>query len=139
MRHELDRRPAPDARRPRREYQAARPILRAAGAASGALGASVAGQSDIAIGLLVLTALALAGDLAAAILRDQTFRTLAGQGKPDPQVLRELSIREAIRTGQLSSEDAATVLVGDPPAGQSQKPLRTLRRPLQVTAVTRAA
>jgi hypothetical protein len=76
----------------------------------------VAGRSDIAIGLLALTALALAGDHAAAMLRDRPFRKIAGKEKPDPEVLRELNIREAIRSGQLSSEDAASVLARTLPA-----------------------
>jgi hypothetical protein len=36
--------------------------------------------------------------------------SIASKDKPDPGVLRELNIREAIRSGQLLSEDAASVL-----------------------------
>lgn len=105
--------PAPPAGQPLRRQHAARHILRvigAAGGAVGAAGASAAGRSDIAIGLLALTVLAFAGDLAAAMLRDRAFRKIASKDKPDLEVLRELNIREAIRSGQLSSEDAASVL-----------------------------
>lgn len=113
MRHPPAHCSAPPVGRPWRRQQAARHIPRvigAAGGAVGAAGASAAGRSDIAIGLLALTALALAGDLAAAMLRDRAFRKIASKDKPDPEVLRELNIREAIRSGQLSSEDAASVL-----------------------------
>jgi hypothetical protein len=89
------------------------------------LGASAAGQGNIAIGLLTLTTLALVGHLAAAMLRDQTFRKIASERKPDPRVLRELNIREAIRSGQLSSEDAASVLIRNLPVEQLQQPIRT--------------
>jgi hypothetical protein len=78
--------------------------------AGSALGASAAGQVDIAVGVLALTALALAGDLLAAALRDETFRRIATKPKPELGVLRELNIREAIRSGHLSSEDAANLL-----------------------------
>jgi hypothetical protein len=113
MKRRSARCPVPPAGHPRRRQQAPRPILRVigtGGGAVGATGASVAGRSDIAIGLLALTTLALAGDLAAAMLRDRAFRKIASKEKPDPEVLRELNIREAIRSGQLSSEDAASVL-----------------------------
>jgi hypothetical protein len=85
-------------------------VIGTAGGAVGAAGASVEGRSDIAIGLLALPSLALAGNFAAAMLRDRAFRKIASKEKPDPEVLREFNIREAIRSGQLSSEDAASVL-----------------------------
>jgi hypothetical protein len=124
MRYGLARRPAPHTERPRQGQQATWPILRVIGTTSGAGGAfaaSAAGRNDIAIGLLALTAFALAGHLAAAILRDQRFGKIASERKADPGVLRELNIREAIRRGQLSSEDAAIVLIGDLPVEQLQQ------------------
>jgi hypothetical protein len=80
----------------------------------GALGASAAGQVDMAVGVFALTALALIGDLLAAALRDQMFRRVATKPRPDPCVLRELNIREAIRSGQLSSGDTANLLSRKP-------------------------
>jgi hypothetical protein len=93
-------------------------IPRVVGVISGAgsaLGASAAGHDNIAIGVLVLTGLALLGDLLAAILRDHTFKRIAFESNPDARVLRELNIREAIRTGQLTSHDAANLLNNEPP------------------------
>jgi hypothetical protein len=122
VKHGPVRRPAPHAGRPRQGQQAARPILRVIGTTSGAggaLGASAAGRSDIAIGLLALTALALVGHLAATMLRDQRFGKIASERETDPRVLRELNIREAIRSGQLTSEDAASVLIGNLPVERS--------------------
>lgn len=110
MRCEFARRPAPHAKWPRTGRYAAHPILRIIGATGGALGASVAGRDDIAIGLLGLTTLTLVIHLIAAILRDQRFEKIASKPRPNPQILRELNIREAIRSGQLSSGDAASVL-----------------------------
>jgi hypothetical protein len=124
MRHGPARSPAPPAGQPCQGQQTTRPILRVIGTASGtvsAFGASLAGRDDIAIGLLTLIALALVGDLTAAMLRDRAFRKIASEGNAVPEVLRELNIREAIRSGQLSSEDAAIVLVGDLPVEQLQQ------------------
>jgi hypothetical protein len=127
MRHGPARSPAPPAGQPCQGHQTGRPILRVIGTASGtvsAFGASLAGRNDIAIGLLTLTALALVGDLTAAMLRDRAFRKIASEGNAAPGVLRELNIREAIRSGQLSSEGAAIVLVGDLPVEQLQQSQR---------------
>jgi hypothetical protein len=49
------------------------------------------------------------------MLRDQAFRKIASERESDPRVLRELNIREAIRSGQLSSEDAASVFIRNLP------------------------
>ena len=95
-----------------------RPILRIVGViisgAGSAMGASVAGQGGIAIGVLALTGLALLGDLLAAMLRDHTFNRIAIDSNRDARVLRDLNIREAIRSGQLTSRDAASLLDKEP-------------------------
>ena len=96
-------------------------VIGAASGAGGAFAASAAGRNDIATGLLALTALTLAGHLTAAVLRDQRFGKIASEPKADPGVLRELNIREAIRSGQLSSKDAANVLTGILPAERLQQ------------------
>jgi hypothetical protein len=97
--------------------QALRPVLRVIGiigGVGGALGASVAGQGTIALGALVMTSLGLLLDLLSAMLRDRTFRWIATKPNPDARVLRELNIREAIRTGQLTSRDATSLLKDGP-------------------------
>jgi hypothetical protein len=124
VKHGLARRPAPNARRPRLGQQAAWPILRVVGTisgAGGAPGASAAGRGDIAIGLLALAAFALVGHQVTAMLRDQRFGKIASDQKTDRGILRELNIHEAIRSGQLSSEDAAIVLSWDLPVDQLQQ------------------
>jgi hypothetical protein len=128
MRYGPARCPAPPVGQPCHGQPAARPILRVIGTASGAVsavGTSLAGRNNIAIGLLALTALALAGDLAAAMLRDRAFRKIASKGNADLEVLRELNIREAIRSGQLSSEGAASVLARKVPIGQPKPSMQT--------------
>ena len=111
-------------------------VIGAASGAGGAFAASAAGRNDIAIGLLALTALTLAGHLTAAVLRDQRFGKIASEPKADPGVLRELNIREAIRSGQLSSRDAAIVLIKDLPAEQFQQVQHRQDQPLADPAIT---
>jgi hypothetical protein len=111
-------------------------VIGAASGAGGAFAASAAGRNDIAIGLLALTALTLAGHLTAAVLRDQRFGKIASEPKADPGVLRELNIREAIRSGQLSSRDAAIVLIKDLPAEQFQQSQHRQDQSLADPAIT---
>jgi hypothetical protein len=59
------------------------------------------------------------------MLRDQTFRKIASKAKPNPRVLRELNIREAIRSGQLSAEDAVNLLTRNLPVEQLKQSIRT--------------
>jgi hypothetical protein len=121
VKHGPARLPAPHTERPRQARQATWPVPQAIGAASGtggALVAAAAGHGDTAIGLLTLTVLALACHLTAAMLRDHAFRQDASKPEPNPEVLREHNIREAIRSGQLSSEDIARVLTRDLPGEQ---------------------
>jgi hypothetical protein len=106
------------ARAQRRSF---RPVLQAgtvAGGGVGALGASITGHGGLAACTLAVAALAVIGELWIAKRRDDLLRRVATRPKTDPVVLRELSVYEAVRTGLLSSQDAAALL-GSRPGGSS--------------------
>jgi len=107
-----------------RGHRVARPlrgITIASGVASAA-GASLAGYPRVAVGAFVLaalTGLTVIGELWVGKLRDDSFGRIAGRPDADPVILREFTIRDAVRARLLSSEDAARILgsraEGDPP------------------------
>jgi hypothetical protein len=98
-------------------YRVIRPLASGAVFLSGALGTigtSLTGHQDLAAGTLAVTALAIAAELWMAKRRDDQFRKVATTLKAGPPVLRALIIYEAVRSRQLTSEDAARLLENYP-------------------------
>lgn len=99
------------------KHRVFRPMVGGITLFSGALGttaaASLTGHQGIALGGLLVTVVSLAtiaGDLWIAKRRDDVFRRVAVGRRPNPAVLRALTVHEAVRSGLLSSEDAARLL-----------------------------
>jgi len=80
------------------------------GGTVGAVGAWLTGHNVIAVSALLVTAVLSAAELWIAKRRDDLFRTVVTQRRPDPDVLRALTTHEAVRSRLLSSEDAARLL-----------------------------
>ena len=101
-----------------------RGITIASGLASAA-GASLAGYPRAAAGAIVLaalTGLTVIGELWIVKRRDDVFSKIASQPHTDIEVLRQVTIHEAVRAGRLSSEDTVRLLrsmpdqIGDRPS-----------------------
>src|SRR5690348_18369815 len=101
-----------------------RGITIASGLASAA-GASLAGYPRAAAGAIVLaalTGLTIIGELWIVKRRDDVFSKIASQPHTDIEVLRQVTIHEAVRAGRLSSEDTVRLLrsmpdqIGDRPS-----------------------
>jgi hypothetical protein len=90
-----------------------RPVPRGAvflGGTAGAGGAWLTGHGVIAVSTLLVTAVIIVAELWITKRRDDLFRMVATQRNPDPEVLRAVTAYEAVRSGLLSSEDAARLL-----------------------------
>jgi hypothetical protein len=92
-------------------------VLRGATLAGGVLGttgASLSGHQVIAISTLLVAAAIIAWEQWIAKRRDDLFGRLVSRRDIDPDILRALTVHEAVRSGLLSSEDAARLLRGEP-------------------------
>jgi hypothetical protein len=61
-----------------------------------------------------LTGITVIGELWTAKRRDDVFSRIAGQPDADIELLRQVTIHEAVRAGRLSSEDTVRLLRGTP-------------------------
>jgi hypothetical protein len=84
------------------------------GGVLGTTGASLSGHQIIAISTLLVTAAIIAVELWIAKRRDDLFGKLVSRSDVDPDVLRAVIVHEAVRSGLLSSQDAAKLLRGGP-------------------------
>lgn len=82
------------------------------GGVLGMTGASLSGHQIIAISTLLVTTAIIAVELWIAKRRDDLFSKLVSRRDVDPDILRALTVHEAVRSGILSSEDAAELLRG---------------------------
>jgi hypothetical protein len=108
-----------------------RPALRCVtllGGALGATGASLSGHQIIAISTLLVTAAIIALELWIAKRRDDVFSKVVMRREVDPDVLRALTVHEAVRRGLLSSEDTVRLLRAEPRRAAQPK-LQRIDRP----------